>query len=406
MRRFTVYILACLLLISLTLCGCSKQNTDYVINKNDTIYIGVLTQTSDDTNETKDILSGVSYASQLAHTVNLDKPYEVSVKTLSFNTEENIRDVATQLISENVAAVICEGGDKSTTDAIIKAFKEYKNTPLLFVDNYSNSIAEATNAYSISVPYSYQASAVVSHLIGEGKTTGAVVCSTDDDFNKDFAKMFTNTFSASGGSAVTTYYYSGDNKNFDTSAIASADYEFIFVIGNTDDNKQIHSELISSGVASSVVFSELTDKNAIETSEFNGVTFISKFEKDDNNYIGTDFINTYAKANNISTSDVTAGIAYGYDAYMTVYDSLVSINSNNNSIFQTTEADKNKAESETDIYVSDIKEAVNNITHMGVTDVVKFNDQGLATPSFIYTVNVENAHARMLSRYNYSNEQN
>ncbi len=407
MKRVYALILSCSLFISLTLYGCSKDNSDYIINSGDTITIGVISTTiADDTNTQDDYLSGITYAAQLAHTVNLDKAYEVIVKAINASTDEDIQKAVVDFTAENIAAVICEGKDKSTTDSIINAFSEYKNIPLVFLDNYSDSIADTNNAFSISAPYSYQASAVVSHLIGEGKATGAVVCSADDEYNKNFAKIFENTFTTSGGSSVTTYYYEGEEKNFNAKTISAAGYEFVFVIGNTDSSKRIHSDLVSAGVTAPIIFSEVSNKNAIESTDYNGLTFISKFESDDNNYIGTDFINTYAKANNISTSDVTASVAYGYDAYMTIYDSLVSMNSNQNSIFQSTEATENKTEADNVIYVSDVTESINNITHMGVTDVIKFGDEGLTTPSFVYTDRIENAHAGMLNRYNYSNEQN
>ncbi|MBQ8000752.1 MAG: ABC transporter substrate-binding protein [Ruminococcus sp.] len=404
MKKFSALVLICILLISLVLSGCSKQhNIDYIINSSDSICIGVLTSNS----ESSDFVAGINYAAQLAHTVNLDKPYEIKLQVINAVTEEEISDaVFLNFASENVAAVICEGNNKEYTDSTIKIFSEYNNTPLLFVDNYSDTIADTENVFSISVPYSYQASAVVSHLIGEGMTTGAVVCSSDNEYQKDFAKVFTNTFTSSGGSSATTYYYSGEEQNFNANTISAAGYEFVFVIGNTDDSKQIHSELTNAGVTSSIIFSETTDKTAVEASDYSGLTFISKFEADDNNYIGTDFINTYAKSNNISTFDVTAKIAYGYDAYMTIYDSLVSLNSNHNSIFQTTEAAEPQEGTNNDIYVSDVLSAIKGITHMGVTDVISFNKEGLTTPTFIYTDRIENAHAGMLNRYNYSNEQN
>ncbi len=407
MKRITALLFASLLLISLTLCGCSKNESDYVINGGDNITIGVLTSTSSDKDSTSnEILSGITYASQLAHTVNLDKPYEINVKEINFSSKEDIKSAADEFAAENVAAIICEGKDNNTTDTIVSAFSNYSNTPLIFIDNYSNSIADTDNAFSISIPYSYQSSAVVSHLIGEGMSKGAVICSESDKYSKEFARLFENTFMSSGGNSLTKYFYDGKDKNFDANDISAENYEFVFIIGNIDISKQIQTELASAGVSSSIIFSEVFSTNYVEYSEHNGITFISKFERDDNNYIGTDFINTYAKANNVSVSDVTTSVAYGYDAYMTVYDALMSLNSNQSLIFQANDVTESETETDTDIYASDLKEAIKSITHMGVTDTIKFNDKGLTTPAFVYTVRVDNSNAGMLNKYNYSNEQN
>lgn len=399
MKRTTALILMCLLIISAVLTGCSEEKNDYLINNSDSISIGVLLSTPEENN---DYLSGITYAAQLAHSVNLDKPYEINLKTTYLDSADNIQNEVNNLLSAGVSAIICEGKDKSTTDAIINSAEGY-NTPLLFIDNYSDAISNTDNAFSISVPYSYQVSAVTSHLIGDGKLKGALICSSDDDYNKNFAKLFETTFASNSG-IVTAYYYSGDQANFNANTISASGYDFVFIIGNSDTKKQIFSELMAAGVTTQIVFSEITDKKAFEASDFNNVIFISKFESDDNNYIGTDFINTYTHTNNLSISDVTASVAYGYDAYMTIYDSLVSLN--NNSIFQPTDTTEDKNEASTEIYASDVTSAIKNITHMGVTDVIRFNDNGLTTPSFVYTDKIENAHAGMLNRYNYSDEQN
>ncbi|MBE6734359.1 MAG: hypothetical protein E7563_03325 [Ruminococcaceae bacterium] len=400
MKKISILALVLLLLVSIIFCGCSKQVSDYIVNNNESINIGVLI--TDESSESQGITSGINYAFERANAINLDKRYTINLSTSVAKDINEINVVAEQFESYNVAAVICQGKDKETTDAIIESFSEYNNLPLIFIDCYSNLIYEKENVFSISVPYSYQASAVVSHLISESKTTGAVICATDDDYYKNFAKVFESTFTQNSGT-VTTYYYSGENCNFNANTVASSAYDFVFIIGNTNEKIQIYSELISAGVTSNIIFSEVTDKLCLEDTDYNNITYISKFEQDDNNYIGTDFINTYSSANNISRSDVTADIAYGYDAYMTVYDALVSLNPNRNPLVQNTEpAEETKSE----IYTKDVADAIKTITHMGVTDIIRFDKNGLSTPAFIYTSRIDNAHSGMLSRYNFNNEQN
>ena len=394
MKKSLSICIICLFIISIVLCGCDNKGTaDYIVNSGDNITIGVIVSSDED----KGVYSGITYAAELANSVNLDKTYNIETKVALSSAD--MSKTAADFASSSVAAVICEGNDKETTDAIISAFSEYK-TPIIFTDCYSEMIEKSDNAFSISVPYSYQVSAVVSHLISQGLSKGAFVSADDNAYSKDFAKMFESTFTSSKGEAVTAYYYGNEGSNYNANTIVASDYDFVFLAGNHADNTRIHTELVDAGLNTVVFFSEVGDKTLLETKAFNSVHFVSKFESDDNNYIGTDFINTFAKYKNISSSDVTASVAYGYDAYMTVYDSLVSMHKNHESIFNTTEETSDSEDS--DIYSSDVTNAIKGITHMGVTDVIRFTDHGTAKTSFVYIDRIDNSHTSMLQRYNYA----
>lgn len=395
MKRFYVLGITIVLLISMALCGCEKKDTsDYIVNSEETINIGVIVSSEED----KGVYSGITYAAELANSVNIDKTYNINNKVALISSD--MTKTASEFASASVAAVICEGTDKMTTESIISAFSKYK-TPVIFTDYYSDMIDEAENVFSISVPYSYQVSAVVSHLISQGLKKGAFVCENSNSYSDNFAKLFDSAFVASGGESVTTYYYGTEESNYNANTIAASVYDFVFISGNFEDNTKIYSELIGAGVNSNIVFSEVVDKTQLETSDYNSVYFVSKFESDDSNYIGTDFINTFAEHKNISSSDVTSSIAYGYDAYMTVYDALVSMHKNHDSIFNTTEA--TDADTDDSIYTSDVTNAIKSITHMGVTDVISFADNGTVKTSFVYLDRIDNSHASMLQRYNYAN---
>ncbi len=391
MKKLYAVIIICTLIFSMVMSGCNNEK-NYIVNADDTITIGVIVSS-----EESGVYSGISYASELAHSVNIDKTYEIKTKVAL--TDSDFKKTADDFVSEKVAAVICEGTDSLKTDAIVKAFSSY-DIPLIFTDCYSDLIEKTDSAYSIGIPYSYQVSAAVSQLAAQNLQTGAVVCIDDSNYCKSFAKLFDSTFKANGGHAVTTYYYRGEESNFNCNTISAAAYDFVFLIGNTSDNIKIYSELKNASLASTVIFSEVTDKILLETSDFNSVYFINKFEADDNNYIGTDFINTYREQKNISTSDVTSSIAYGYDAYMTIYDALVSMHKNSESIFNTTDS----SNEDTSIYTKDVIEALNSITHMGVTDVIKFNSAGINNTSFVYLDRIDNSRANMQQKYSYENE--
>lgn len=405
MNRLKSIIVISILILSFIFCGCTSEPEDYIINNSDKIYMGVLLPMSGDyTDLGQRIVEGIEYASSLAPTVQLDKEYRIEIIIKDSNS--SLDSSVEEMISKNVSAVICAGGDKEYTDAIISSFDD-TNTPLIFVDNCSELISTSENVFSISTPYKYQASAATSYLVGEGYETGAVVCADDDEYYKAFAQMFDNTFVSNGGTSVSTYYYSGELKNFSAATIAGAGLDFVFIIGSDNDCKLIYSELKNTGNTSQVMFSEVLDKTKFKDEAFNGASFISRFEEDDNNYIGSDFINTYSEEMGVSASEITAATAYGYDAYMTIYEVLRNFNQNSQSLIMSgTDVTTQTSENSTEVTNSQVLEGINNVEHYGVTDTITFSDDGTAVTTYIYIDSVENSHSIMLNRYDFNNEQN
>lgn len=377
--------------LSALLSGCGSSN-DYIINSDNRIKIGVLLSTSYEDSYGMQVLDGITYASELAPSVNIEGKHAIELSV--HDVDGNIEEIASKLISEKVAAVICAAGNKENTDKIIDAF-DGESTPLLFIDCYSEKILKDNESFSISVPYSYQSSVLTSYYIEEGFKSGAVICA-DDDFSKGFANNFKETFLNAGGSQVNEYVYGKDILTFDAGEVALSAPEFIFIIGNNNDCKELYSLLDTNGVKGAIAFSEVFDKTSLETSKYNKTLFISKLEIDVNNYIGTDFLSVYSSAKNIMKDDVSSATGYGYDAYMLIYGALMGFNS-------SFDADKeNKVH--TDITASSIKSAMKDITHLGVTDSIIFDDSGMVNTNFVYLSSIINSNANMINRYNYSNE--
>ncbi|MBQ4105304.1 MAG: ABC transporter substrate-binding protein [Clostridia bacterium] len=397
MKKFAVIAIACILILSILLCGCTKSTSDYTINNSDSINIGIIA--SDDS-----VLKGVDYASSLAPLVHIDKEYKIN--TLTYSINDDINTTASELLSQNVCAVICDGSYKTHTDLIIKAFED-TSIPLVFIGNHSDLIQTTDNAFSISTPYNYQSSAAVSYLTSEGLSTGAIVLGDDSEYMTTVAEMFESAFMASGGKSVSTYYFTGEKENFSAKAISGAGLDFAFIIADDASRNSIYTELVDAGFASQIVFSEVIDKAQLHDESYNNVSFISNFELDDNNYIGSDFINTYSEKNGIKTTEVTPSIAYGYDAYMTIYEVLRNFNPNSQSLSPfSTEATAETGDENNQITVSQVKDALKEIEYFGVTDTITFDQNGLSNTTFIYIDKVENAQPKMLNRYEFNNEQN
>lgn len=393
MRKFISVILLLIIVLSFTLAGCSGSGNYMIYNEN-IIKIGVLLSQSQENSYGPAVLDGIKYAAQLAPSVNIDDKYLIELSVSDIN--DDISDTVSKFSDEKVAAVICAAESAVKTDEIIKAF-DGKGTPLVFVDCYSNNIAKDDESFAICIPYSYQSSVVSSYFISSGFKNGAVIFS-DDRYSKSFAQMFKDTFINSGGSKVAEYEYGADISAFDARTVASENPEFIFVIGDNNSCVQIHSVFKSAGVKSAITFSEVFDKTSLQTSALNDTLFISKFEVDANNYIGTDFLSVYSNYSEKNKSEISSASAYGYDAYMLIYGALMSYHT---SITSTTEGsgDIDSAKLTTE----DVKNAISNTTHMGVTDSFVFDDSGLVNTNFVYLSTIENSNAVMLNRYNYSN---
>ena len=139
----------------------------------------------------------------------------------------------------------------------------------------------------------------------------------------------------------------------------------------------------------------------MQSENFEGVTFINKFEYDNENFIGSDFLNQYSIINTTSASEITAAEAYGYDAYMLLYE-VLSAHSN-----QITAVNNSKSENSsnfsTDINASDIITTLSEITFHGVTDDIIFDESGLSQVKFLYVDKIEAQEAVKIVKYNFSN---
>ncbi len=396
MKRIISAVLLMIIILSVVLTGCGKSN-DYIINSENVVKIGVILSTSYDESYGMQVLDGIMYAAELAPSVNMKGKHSIELSVYDVN--DNMEEIASKLISDKVAAVICAAGTKEKSDEIINAF-DGAPTPLLFVDCYSDKIISDDESYMISIPYSYQSSVLTSYWIAEGYKNGAVICA-DDSYSKGFAKNFKETFLSSGGSQVNEYVYDENILTFDSGEVALSDPEFVFIIGNNNDCKEVYSLLDTIGVNASIAFSEMFDKTCLETSKYNNTLFISKLEIDVNNYIGADFLSVYSSTKNVMKADVSSAVAYGYDAYMLVYGALMGFNTSYDS-----DSEKSETEANTEVTVSEVKSALSEIVHLGVTDSINFDDSGIVNTNFVYLSTIENSNALMLNRYNYSNETN
>lgn len=387
MKKFIAFVLLIVCILSFTLTGCSGTNS-YVIQNENVITIGVILSQSEDGFYGAKVLEGINFASELASTVNMNGKYAVRLSVCDIN--DDISASVTKLVEDRVCAVICAAESKSKSDEIISAFDEY-DTPLLFIDCYSNEVVSDEESFAISVPYNYQSSVAASYFTSEGLTNGTVVYA-DNDYSAAFADVFGSTFISSGGTNVQKV------TEYDTQAILSDGSEFVFIIGDPAFSNEVYKSFKSAGAEIPVMTSEIFDKTSYESTDYNDMLYISKFESDVNNYIGADFYSMYSSSKNISKDDVTSAEAYGYDAYMLVYGALMGFGSSYSANSEKDTAEKGE------VTTTEMKTAVSQIVHLGVTDSISFDVSGLVNTNFVYLSQIQNSHSSMINRYNYSNE--
>lgn len=406
MKKYISIIFVVLLTFSALLCGCNNKGAvnDYTVNNDGIINIGVLLPQSGDAKDMGDeIADGIKFANELAPGVNINNEKKHLVNLIFEDINGDLNTASDNFKDNKVAAVICAGINKEKTDTVISSFKN-ESTALLFTDCSSSQVLSLTNALTIGIPYSYQTSVVASYFIEEGFKSGAVVV-PDDEYGKKVSKSFKDTFVSTGGTSVSEYLYNSDDPDFNAKTIAGSELEFVFLVGAEQDTKEMYCELMNAEAKMPVVLSEIYDTEGMEDELFNDVVFISKFEQDDNNFIGTDFIKSYSQLRSVSVSDVTSSTAYGYDAYMLVYGALMSFNSNSQSSMLSANSDDSTHNYDSsDIKSSQVLSAIKAASHMGVTDSISFTENGSVNTNFLYLDAVQNKKAIMLNKYNYNHE--
>lgn len=401
MKRFSAIILVLTMLMAVSFFGCKKDEpVNYQVNAQDTINIGVILPDNEMyRNSGQKVLEGINFANATAQRINIDKEYVIS---LIVRYESEIEEAYDHFIDNKVAAVIAFGGDSYTTDLITHKFAD-TDIPVIFTDNKSKSVADTDNVFSISASHTFEASALAGYISEQGYKKGALIkINNGQDLYKDFAEMFSTTLSQNFGITLTTYEAEGKKPDYSASTIAAGGYEFVCVYADTVSAASYVEEMKEAGVTAEFLMGEVTDKTLLENEAYEGVSFLSKFEYDDENYIGSDFINVYSDKMTIPVSDNNAAIAYGYDAYVFVYEALKTFSTSGNDLLGAVgNAQPSSAAEATVINITDMLNAFKGITCYGVTDVIKFDENGLNSVEFIYVDTIQSQKAIMMKKYSY-----
>lgn len=395
------YIALFLSLILLMFCGCSQNKsdteevarTDYNVNDAEVIKIGVLTPSDNEVGN--DVLEGIKFASEMASRVNIDKAYQLELSVCDLSDDIDLS--AKKLIEEKVAAVICYGSDYAKTNSVIDSFKT-SSTPLVFIDNNSKKIEENSTSFTISSAATYQASVLAAFMQSENYKNGVIIYE-DNDYCKELSESYGSLFEENYG-INTTSYKSAEDVDYNSIINGS---EFVFVIGNNRFSQVTAKAIKEKSQDIPVILTEMYKSQSFENSLYNDCYFLSKFETDSENHYVTDFISVYSKMKDVTASEISAAIAYGYDSYMLIYGALGSLNPNSGASPLDSVKNGSADTKSVTITASQIGDALRKEgkVYDGVIDSIAFEKDGTFKPSYIFIDSVEGGSPYMLNKFVY-----
>ncbi len=398
-KKVTSLVLITLILI-LALYGCvnNKETYNPIIINDGTFNIGMLIPDDDDSAE--EFQEGFSFASNLANCVNINNEEIYNYYVISSYDADEVVTNAQQMIEQGVSVMVFCGEDINAFNSFIDYIKD-TNVPVISLSPYT---CDYSRFYSLVPNVEYKASCAATYAMEKGYNRGVVLCEGSDKYYNDFAEVFKNTFKTYIGTEPTVYYKNGEKANYSDSALVSGNYDYLLLIGPSTNRINTVNNLRNSGFNGEIMFDEVFDHTIPRFSSLNNCSFMTKLENDSANNISTVFYSEFSKDREIEKSFVTSAAAYGYDAYMTIFEALKSFSEvDTNSIFKNENTTSASATENVEITLSDFTEAIENIVYHGVTDTIKFKDNACIT-TYIYVDNISNSEITLSNKYTFSDK--
>lgn len=394
LRNLTIFLILCV--ISCFLFGCTEEKQEETKDPsiiNSGVYrIGLLTDDDNTSNLTE---QGFTYANSLANKVNIDEVVEIQTSVITLDTEADASECANKLIDEGISAVVINTANESAFDSACSVF-ENENIAVISISPFEY---ESDNVFKLNLNDEYIASCALTYAKEQGYSKTAVLLESDSENNKSFERTYRSTHKAYLDSEPTVYYLSGDSKNYTADAVVAGNYDLIF-ISDRNNQESVISELRQKGYSGAIMLPEMLDKSLYLKDTYNNCYAISKSEYDISNNISTVFYTQFSEHTGVSCEDVSAASAYGYDAYMVIFESLKSFSKfDNSSIFNNTSTTETSAVSKSDeILSSDFISALKGVSYHGVTDTITFINNN-TSPTYIYVDYILNSNVFTDNKY-------
>lgn len=400
-KRFFSLVLI-IILVSSVFFGCKDEavDNDRQIITSNTFKIGCLLHEGSDTSQ--QVYDGLSFANSLADSVNLDNE-TVSVEcSVSYYSDSDDMTLEAQTLTDSgVSAIVYYAEDFVANESIASVVGE-SGIPAVSLGSYSSKY---DNIFNLTISTSYMSSALATYATEKGYSNCAVLCETGDSFSVQFADTFKATYESYAGTEPFVCYKSGDLANYTPASFISGNYDCTVIICSDNSRKEIVTELRENGFSGEIIFSEILNKFSLEADFYDGCSFLSKLNEDNSNNISTMFYSMYSEYAGVKSEDVTSAVAYGYDAYMTIFEALKSFGTiTESALFGDTDTQPaDSAKSIDDIKLSDLKETLKSVVYYGVTDTVRFTDNQ-TTATYIYVDTVSEGKTQFAGKYTFSSE--
>ena len=387
-------------IIALTLFGCSQEQeiSDPVIFKDGTFSIGMLVPDGEEIYTNCE--NGFLFANSLANYVSINNEEVYNYYSIFNYTADDIVLNAQNLVDQGVSVIVFCGEDLNSFNEFTNYIKD-TNIPVVSLSPYT---CDYDRFYSLPLSKEYQASCSATYALDKGYTNSAVLCQSDDQYYRDFAGIYKNTFKSYIGTEPAVYYKTGESANYTGAAFVSGNYDYLFLICPSENRMDTVNDLRSNGYNGEIMFNEVFDHTVSRFSMLNNCSFMTKLENDPSNNISTVFYSEFSENFGINSTSVTSAAAYGYDAHMTIFEALKSFADNDSSSFFKNETPTSTTTSEeSEIKLSDFVNALENVAYNGVTDIIKLKDHKVV-PTYIYVDNIVNSEISLSNKYTFSDK--
>ncbi len=395
MKKTIVSLFLIIVIISMALPGCKKNQPTFnpEIFVDDTFNIGMLVP--DESGISQQMEKGFMYADSIASYVNINSKEIYNYFSIFNYASSDVVSYAEQLVEENVSVIIFYSEDVNVFNTFIDYIKD-TNIPVLSLSPFT---CDYERCFSIALSTEYKASSAATYAMDQGYSKGVVLCENDNGYNKSFADVFKNTFKSYIGTEPTVYYQSGELANYSDSALVNGGYDYLLLLCSSENRLSTVNHLRNQGFQGEIMFDEVLDHTTPRFSSSDNCAFITKLETDTSNNISTVFYSQFSEYADINQSSVTSAAAYGYDAYMTIFEALKSFgDTDSSSIFKNDTTSTPVIEK---ITLADFVDAMKNVVYYGVTDTITFKNN-ISAPSYIYIDTIADSKTSLCKKYTFS----
>ena len=392
MKKFIALALASVMTLSLAACGGGSDDAAVAGTpiSGDTIKIGVFEPTTGENGGggMQEVL-GIRYANTVAPTVDINgTTYNIELVEVDNQSDKTAAVTAAQsLISSGVVGVLGSYGS-GVSIAAGQTFAE-AGVPAIGCSCTNPQVTLGNDFYFRTCFLDpFQGTVMASYAAEEmGYKTAAIISQNGDDYSTGIAAYFKQAFEQLGGTIVADETYQTNESDFNAilTTVKASNAECVFIPCSIATATLILPQAQAVGLEAHILGSDTWENESIVMaagSAAEGVVFSTFFdENDESTPMAKDFVNGFkAYLNedaqritlNGGTDGVAAVSALGYDAYMTMVAALADLDG-----------------VEGDLTSVNLRDALVNVSHDGVTGTITFDENGDANKDAAYLKKVE-----------------